>query len=388
MKRDNISDSMGTMLRGAEFRQPDTEARFVAYHMPMIQRELRSSILIAAAFYFSFTFSDIAGLGWGVAAGQLFMARLLVVVAAVAGVLAAARHPDSIRVARAMTSMVEVLAMATFIFITAVRANELAWHATGLVIMLTVIYTHIPNRFVYTVAICWCASIGFVAVAFAYAHLEAREMVTLVMLVVVLNIFSMLEALRYQRVWRRQFHAQEVLHEQSVRDHLTGCYNRRHLHHHLLQHELERARRYRLCLTIILCDIDHFKAINDTYGHAAGDAVLSAFAKVLLLGTRDGIDAVVRYGGEEFLLVLPETDLASGVCVAERLRSAATVPVLFEGQAISASASFGVVALDYGAAPCALTEYDIIARADELMYASKNAGRNRVSSQSLSATGT
>lgn len=388
MKRDNISDAMGSMLRGAEFRQPETEARFLAYHMPAIQRELRSSILIAATFYLSFTFSDIAGLGWGADAARLFMARLLVVAAAVAGVLVAARHPNSIRVARFVTSGVEVLAMATFIFITAVRADELSWHATGLVIMLTVIYTHIPNRFVYTVAICWCASFGFVAVAFAYAHLEARQMVTLVMLVVVLNIFSMLEALRYQRVWRRQFHTQEVLHDQSVRDHLTGCYNRRYLHHHLLQHEMERARRYKLCLTVVLCDIDHFKVINDTYGHAAGDAVLAAFAKILLLGTRDGIDAVVRYGGEEFLLVLPETDLASGACVAERLRSAATVPVLFDGQAISASASFGVIALDYGDGPSALTEYDIIARADELMYASKNAGRNRVSSQSLSATGT
>lgn len=373
-------DPMEIAFRRAEFRDPASEARFLAHHMPTIQRELRFSVLVAAFFYLSFTFSDIAGLGLGPQAALLFVARLVVVIAALGGVLITARHPASVTTAHAVASIVEIVAMATFLYISAVRANELAWHATGLAIMLFVIYTHIPNRLMYAVAICVASSIGFAGVALVYAQLDQREMVTLVMLLFLANSFGMLEARRYQQVWREQFRSQDVLREQSVRDHLTGCYNRRHLHQNLLQNEIERSRRYQLCLTVVLCDIDHFKSINDTHGHVAGDAVLTQFAKVLLRETRQGIDSVVRYGGEEFLIVLPETDLASATLIAERLRSAfASVPIEHDGKSIAATASFGVASLDYSRAPPALTEYEVIAHADELMYASKHAGRNRVS---------
>jgi len=105
----------------------------------------------------------------------------------------------------------------------------------------------------------------------------------------------------------------------SVTDPLTGVYNRRYLND-TLPAEIRRACRYGRPLGLILCDLDHFKRINDTYGHNAGDLVLREFAAGLRSAIREGIDWLARFGGEEFVLVLPETDLAGSVATAERLR--------------------------------------------------------------------
>lgn len=93
----------------------------------------------------------------------------------------------------------------------------------------------------------------------------------------------------------------------SITDPLTQCYNRRHLIV-TLEKELERSQRYFKPLSIIMCDLDYFKKINDVYGHTAGDTVLIAFSRFLLNSVRQKIDSVFRYGGEEFILILPETD--------------------------------------------------------------------------------
>ena len=169
-----------------------------------------------------------------------------------------------------------------------------------------------------------------------------------------------------------------ILAEQAVRDHLTGCYNRRYLDEHLLGAELARSQRHGLCLTAILCDLDHFKRINDAHGHAAGDAVLRTFAALLGNATRRGIDSVVRHGGEEFLLILPETDLAGGVRLAERLRDGLA-------QHIGTTASFGVASLACAPdspAPCAAT---LVNAADRLLYHAKHAGRDCVRAAMLDA---
>lgn len=169
----------------------------------------------------------------------------------------------------------------------------------------------------------------------------------------------------------------------SLTDPLTGCYNRRYLNDTLPQ-EIKRSWRYNRHLGLIMCDLDHFKKINDTYGHGVGDLVLKEFAARLRASLREDIDWVARYGGEEFVIVLPETDLRGSYAVAERLRglvaSQAMVP---EAGGINLTASFGV------APPLPLLDNPnqaaegLLREADLFLYQAKKAGRNCVAGPPL-----
>ncbi len=163
------------------------------------------------------------------------------------------------------------------------------------------------------------------------------------------------------------------LHESSVRDPLTGLYNRRHV-----QAELDRlceaARRYAQGFSVAMIDIDFFKKVNDTYGHAMGDAILRQMAEYLQ-GRMRKSDIVSRFGGEEFLLVLPATPLDKAAVALEAVRKGL------------AERRFGsmetIVNVTFSAGAAAWSEarsdaHTIVERADECLYASKQAGRNRV----------
>ncbi|MEO5795119.1 MAG: diguanylate cyclase [Rhodoferax sp.] len=165
----------------------------------------------------------------------------------------------------------------------------------------------------------------------------------------------------------------EANHQLSITDPLTGCFNRRTLEPRL-QDEIERAHRYQRPFSVICLDLDHFKKINDQYGHPAGDAVLRATAEHLRNATRFRLDWTVRMGGEEFLVVLPETVLATARQNAERLRQLLQAePVWFEGQRIGLTASFGVAQWQPEQSAS-----DLVQQADALLYQAKAAGRNRV----------
>jgi two-component system cell cycle response regulator len=166
------------------------------------------------------------------------------------------------------------------------------------------------------------------------------------------------------------------LREMSTLDGLTGQLNQRAIHDRLIQ-ELERAGRYRHALTVILCDLDHFKLVNDTHGHLAGDTVLREGAGVLRRGLR-ACDLLGRYGGEEFLAVLPQVDIDAGRLAAERLRRELEgFPVLLpSGERVRITASFGVAAWDE--LDGEVSSDFLVALADRRLYQAKAAGRNRV----------
>ncbi|HUO95275.1 MAG TPA: diguanylate cyclase [Steroidobacteraceae bacterium] len=168
----------------------------------------------------------------------------------------------------------------------------------------------------------------------------------------------------------------------SLTDALTGVNNRRHFSD-ALPGEVTRARRFNRPLSLVICDIDHFKRTNDTYGHAAGDAVLQAFAALLGSKIRVDVDWVARFGGEEFVVVLPETDHAGALRVAERLRSAtAALEVRHEGNAIRLTSSFGVASVE-GTWPDGPVAEMLLSQADLCLYASKQQGRDRVTGECL-----
>ena len=162
------------------------------------------------------------------------------------------------------------------------------------------------------------------------------------------------------------FQAQE---ENALTDELTKLPNRRHLAQRFLQ-EMQRARRHHKGITFVMIDLDHFKQVNDTYGHLNGDAVLAELAQILVTGARES-DVCARYGGEEFALILPETTEAGARTLAERIRSkvaAATFP-----GGLKLTISIGLAATEE---PALFTQ--LIDRADQALYAAKQGGRNQV----------
>lgn len=163
--------------------------------------------------------------------------------------------------------------------------------------------------------------------------------------------------------------------EQAKKDALTGLNNRGEFQRQL-KAELERARRYGRSVSLLMLDVDHFKIVNDSYGHQAGDEVLRALASRLRIENRP-VDGAARYGGEEFVVILPETAAEGAVALAERLRAAvaeAGVPIA-GGRTIPVTVSIGVATFpsDGGSGTA------LIAAADAALYAAKAGGRNRVS---------
>jgi two-component system, cell cycle response regulator len=161
--------------------------------------------------------------------------------------------------------------------------------------------------------------------------------------------------------------------EAAITDPLTGLYNRRYMESHartLLDEALQRGRP----LSILVADIDFFKSVNDTHGHAGGDTVLKEFAARMRRNTR-GIDLACRLGGEEFVIIMPDTDLSRGYQVAERLRRCiAADPFQANGASMTVTASVGVACLEHADD----TVKAILDRADQALYCAKRDGRNRV----------
>lgn len=177
--------------------------------------------------------------------------------------------------------------------------------------------------------------------------------------------------------------ADREAYERASTDPLTGVYNRRTFEE-LADAQLSRARRARMAVSLLMLDLDHFKRVNDTHGHVAGDHVLAGFAALVRTCLRKE-DLLARYGGEEFVVLLPGAATAAAVALAERIRETIeTTPLKAPGAEIRITVSIGVTT-ETGAKLPALE--DMIARADEALYRAKHEGRNRVVSLALSALG-
>lgn len=158
----------------------------------------------------------------------------------------------------------------------------------------------------------------------------------------------------------------EAFERLAITDGLTDLANRRYFEMRY-EEEVQRAVRYGLSLSCLMLDVDRFKSINDTFGHATGDEVLVEVARLVRAGTRS-VDLAARYGGEEFVVLLPETDLARAQAIAERIRASVEALRLGEGRP--------EVTISIGAASGASRE--LVEQADRALYEAKHRGRNRV----------
>ena len=179
--------------------------------------------------------------------------------------------------------------------------------------------------------------------------------------------FSLLNFITY----RQQY---EIARNIAITDELTSLYNRRHFNE-VFPREVERAKRYDQPLSLAFVDIDFFKRINDTYGHSAGDSILVEVARVLVNNSRD-IDLIFRYGGEEFVILLPSTSKSGAIVAMNKLRErVAQIDLSGFGTQIQK------VTISVGMATCpgeALTGDDLVELADKRLYAAKSGGRDRV----------
>jgi len=198
--------------------------------------------------------------------------------------------------------------------------------------------------------------------------------------VLIVSLFSMVIevcgfiTLMHARVEDELLDTQARLQELADTDSLTGLVNRRKFAQ-LVAHDIGLARRHGHALSLILFDLDHFKQINDVHGHAAGDAVLADVARKCREAVRQ-TDIVARWGGEEFAVLMPETDQEGARLMAERLREILRDLRPLEGQEIRTTASFGVAQLDAGGHGESFER--LAARADACLYRAKREGRDRV----------
>ena len=168
----------------------------------------------------------------------------------------------------------------------------------------------------------------------------------------------------------------DEMNDAAIKDELTGIYNRRYINENLTI-DINASMLYNQPLCVIMADLDFFKVVNDTYGHVVGDWVLKDFAKILKASIRSNSDWVGRYGGEEFLIVLRNTDANNGFKVAEKIRKLVENNVFaYKGIEIKISASFGAYSI-INTSDMKLTVDELVNHADKNLYLAKNSGRNK-----------
>lgn len=179
----------------------------------------------------------------------------------------------------------------------------------------------------------------------------------------------------------------KALSEISARDSLTGLYNRWYVMEKI-DREMNRSIRHGSPVSLIMLDIDHFKRVNDSFGHSAGDRVLRSVGQVLR-GSCRVYDVAGRYGGEEFCIVLPETRVGSTTVVAERIRERLEASRFEVGaDSVVVTASIGIAGVDSSEVEGAVSSSTLIDRADLALYAAKHHGRNRVEMWDVAMHGT
>jgi diguanylate cyclase (GGDEF)-like protein len=371
---------MGLHRRRAEFVDPDVEQRFIQHFLPERNAQLRASLLFAAVFYVVFGATDLAALGSTATAWTLVALRVLVALVALGGHAAIARWPDSVTVSVRAACSLLATALAVFMVLCWCQPGALAWNTMSMALIVMAAYVYFPNRFMYAAAIGVGSSLVFAVMLLVQGLLGPDDLLTLVLLLILGNLLGFITARRIHIAQRRQFRSALLQQQTAYRDPLTGCYNRRVLQKGMLEAELKRVHRYGTPLSVLLCDIDHFKRINDSHGHAAGDQVLKAFSALMLSMTRDTVDRVIRYGGEEFLIVLPQTDAPGGQALAHRIRQAFERSTITtdEGIQVRATASFGLATVHPGQHAPVMSSEALIGQADAQLYEVKRNGRNDV----------
>lgn len=376
----------------AEFKNRDTELAYQKYFQHMINRQLRIVLIFWAILLLLFALPDFDALGASRPFYYLLAYRVVIAMLLLLVVLNIKPDTDFFKISYVVAAIV-IIGFTGFMLLFYFRPNIVQWIVGVIIIQIIALMMFIPIRF----SLAFAGGIYAVVITLVTRWAMGSSKANLIGLFFVLMLPFVLgtaTAMRLGVSQRKQFallsQTEEInqalaleidrrralelkLTEMAATDPLTGLYNRRE-YEMLFTHEIERARRANTPLSVCIVDLDHFKKVNDSYGHGAGDEVLRRTANLLKDKLRS-MDIIGRLGGEEFIILLPETTIEQAAMIGNRLLDALALTDIHTNAAIiKVTATIGITRLlendpDFNA---------IIQRADEALYRGKETGRNRV----------
>ncbi|GAB1455230.1 MAG: GGDEF domain-containing protein [Spirochaetia bacterium] len=366
MKTPNLGN---TSIRLGSFVDKKLESRFRAYELDVGYKSLSLVLPFLGILFFGFVLPDFFALGIGFRFWVLFSIRLLVLVMALLAPQIL-RPTSSIQWREGVLAAITLLGVLAFALALCVYREQNSYlQAISIVLMIGAQYL-IPNRFLYSVGVSlFIIAMGVISLVLSLEPIPGSEIFALIVDFFIMALLSAIVWLRNCRSRRREYSKNLELELISKTDQLTGLGNRRHLDERFSEVKA-RVLRYAEPQALVLIDLDHFKTLNDNYGHEAGDETLKETARRFLSALRSE-DFLCRWGGEEFVVLVSHAHEAAAIGSAHRLKAALSdKPMDLVGMVY---ASFGVTLIRADD-----DVSDTIARADTALYRAKNAGRNRV----------
>lgn len=376
-----------------QFQDPGQEAAYRRDLEPRVRLESSVALIVAALLFAMFAVSDYHFVGRSTELYLLYAMRLVVVFSCLALAFVLRRWGSYLRHAWLHALPLWILATA-IILIVPLRPESLSTQVSGVVVATMGFYLLIPNLIPVVVAASLYMGLGFLGAAVMVAEIPAALAVRLLLVLVMTNAVGFFALLRLETLQRTQFAllqeervqnqqlTEEIAHRKSLeaqlrslaeRDTLTGLDSRSHFMQRAGE-LLRRAQVDRTPFSLFMIDADHFKTVNDTWGHSQGDRVLAAIAEACRRALRPQ-DVIGRFGGEEFIVALPDTRPEEARRVAERLRQrVAALSFDDDMPGHRLAVTIGIAGVIDEA-----TDLDaLIQQADQALYAGKRGGRNRV----------
>ncbi len=379
-----------------EFKSSETEVRYSEKYNSQIRNRLIFTCIFTSIAYFLGIIANTYVLESSTSVRIMFLLRLLCLILGFASAAAAWKKNLSPYLYRTMISYMTMVGVSE-----SVEAVYLFNSSQGVVvptapIIVLMYYLFISIKFTVSFVPSIAMTIMYSVTLLFFTESPLPNTITIILFFSLANLYGCYHVITFNRVRRSEFYAvieqqrlncslkkeinkrkdaENKLIKLSTIDDLTGIFNRRHFLE-LFERERKISVRYKHPLSLLIIDADHFKRVNDTYGHDTGDIVLKTLTKQIEKSIRD-TDILARFGGEEFIVLLPETDLKMAVSSAERIcRIVEESPISFSGGTLNITVSIGASVINdkYNS-----TE-EIIKGADLALYKAKESGRNRVSS--------
>lgn len=352
-----------------EFKDINLEKEFFQQDMAKEMRNIKPVTLVFGLFNTMFLIPDYFLVRDFKTFNLIVISRLVFLLLVVVFYTRIDRIKDYRELAEWLT-VFEAFCVITFLFVfSEYKSPNFLIQAFGVIVILVVVFM-IPNRWIYMLAVSLSVSTAFILFSLYFIpDLKISEFSAGIVYIFILTVLCGIISYRFNYFKRVQYASSKELIRMSVTDSLTGACNRVKFDEEL-KYWIEYSNRYNTPLSLIILDFDDFKRINDTLGHLVGDSVIIECASLINSGIRDS-DIFARWGGDEFVILLPNTDRENAIDLSQRLRK--KIEEYTFKKAGLVTCSFGISQLCSGDSAQSLLQ-----KADQMLYTAKNAGKNAV----------